>query len=329
VRVTPSCDTLNSVSICERPSVQADPVVVYTGEDYIVVWSDAWFTGAYYWLASSCVDTAGNVLGTGVCVGAQSTCSELRPDIAFDGERCLVVWYNYNEPFGVYGRFLDQDGLPEDTVLTIAPTFASYNVDPKIVFAGDRYLVVWADKRTGYSDLDVMARFVSTQGDLIGAPLVIATGSSNQIQPAVAYDGNILLITWCEDPIAIFGQQLHPDGTLLGGNFSISDEVLYYRVNPAVRSSTQNFLVVWSETRDGDSDIFGNIDVATTVRETIRPTPLRRSATIFSGHFELPLEVGYRVYDISGRDVTGLPMPRGIYFVEHSDHQIQKIVKVK
>ena len=329
MRVTPACDTLNSVSICERPWVQTDPAVTYTGEKYVVVWSDAWFTGSHYWLASSCVDTAGNVLGTGVCVGAQSTCSELRPDIAFDGERCLVVWYNYNEPFGVYGRFLDQDGLPEDTVLTIAQTLASYNVDPKIVFAGDRYLVVWADKRDGYSDLDVIVRFVSTQGDLIGAPLVIATGASNQIQPAVAYDGDLLLITWCEDPIAIFGQHLHPDGTLLGSNFSISDDLSYYRVNPAVQSSTQNFLVIWSETRDGDSDIFGNIDVATPVGETNKPSALRRSATIFSGQFELPFEAGYRVYDISGREVTDLPVPRGIYFIEYSDRVIQKIVKVK
>jgi hypothetical protein len=309
--------------------VQADPAVACTGENYIVVWSDAWFTGAYYWLVASCVDTSGAILDTGHRIGAQAMRNELRPDIAFDGERCLVVWYNYNEPFGVYGRFVDQYGLPEDTVLTIAVTLASYNVDPSIVFAGDRYLIAWADKRFGYSDLDVMAQFVSTQGELIGTPVVIATGSGNQIQPAVAYDGNLLLVTWCEDPVAIFGQKLSPGGSILGGNFRISADLPFSRVSPAVRSSTQNFLVVWSETRDSESDIFGNIDVAAAVEESEPPPTAWRKATIFNDRFDFPFQDDYRVYDISGRDVTGLRVSRGIYFVEYGDRLIQKIIIVK
>jgi hypothetical protein len=309
--------------------VQADPVVVYTGAKYVVAWSDGWLTGGFYWIATSCVDTAGAVIDTGGFIGSQAMRSECRPDIAFDNDRCLVTWYNDDQPFGVYGRFVDEFGLPEDTVFRIATTLASYNVNPKIVFTGDRYLVVWADKRPGHSDLDICAQCVSTQGEVIGAPVIIATGSSNQLDPAVAYDGTILLVTWCEDPIAIFGQRLHPDGSLLGGNFRISDDLPYYSIDPAVQASTQNFLVVWSETRDGDSDIFGNIDVAAPVEEPVPPPTGWQNATMFIDRFELPFEGNYRVYDVSGRDVTSLPMSRGIYFVEYGDRRVQKVIKVR
>ncbi|UCD05697.1 MAG: hypothetical protein JSV98_00205 [candidate division WOR-3 bacterium] len=329
MRVTPSCDTLYSVTICNRPSVQADPVVAYTGENYVVVWSDAWFTGAYYWIIASCVDTAGTVMDTGYCIGAEAMCSELRPDIAFDGERCLVIWFNYDEPYGVYGRFVDELGMPEDTVFTISTTLASYNVDPSVVFAGDRYLVAWADVRSGNSDLDIVAQFVSTEGELIGAPVVIATGPSNQIQPAAGYDGSVLLVTWCDDPVAIFGQELHPDGTLLGGNFRISDDMPYSRSHPAVHASAQNFLVVWSETRGGESDIFGNIDVAAPVEEDGPHPTVWQRATIFNDRLELPFDGAHRIYDVGGRDVTGLPMSSGIYFVEFGDRWLQKIIKVR
>jgi len=309
--------------------VQADPVVAYTGAKYVVAWSDSWLTGGFYWIAASCVDTAGAVIDTGDFIGSQAMRSECRPDIAFDNDRCLVTWYNDDQPFGVYGRFVDEFGLPEDTVLTIAVTLASFNVNPSIVFAGDRYLVAWADKRPGYSDLDICAQFVSTQGEMIGAPMVIATGSSNQLDPAVAYDGNLLLVTWCEDPVAIFGQRLYLDGSLLGGNFRISNDLPYYRIDPAVQASTQNFLVAWSETRDGESDIFGNIDVAAPVEEPALPPTGWPCATLFIDRFELLFEGDYRVYDVSGRDVTGLPVSRGIYFIEFGDHRVQKVIKVR
>ncbi len=309
--------------------MQADPVVAYTGAKYVVAWSDGWSTGGFFWIAASCVDTAGVVIDTGVFIGSQAMRGECRPDIAFDNDRCLVTWYNDDQPFGVYGRFVDEFGLPEDTVFRIATTLANYNVDPKIVFTGDRYLVTWADKRPGYSDLDISAQFVSTQGEMIGAPVVIATGSSNQLDPAVAYDGTLLLVTWCEDPHAIFGQRLYPDGSLLGGNFRISDDIPYYRTDPAVQVSTQNFLCVWSETRDGESDIFGNIDVAAPVEEPVQRPTGWPNATLFIDRFELPFEGYYRIYDVGGRDVTGLPMSRGIYFVEFGDRRVQKVIKVK
>ncbi len=309
--------------------VQADPVIAYTGAKYVVAWCDSWSTGGFYWVTTACVDTAGLVLDTCCFIGARAMRGEYRPDISFDSNRCLVTWYNNDEPFGVYGRFVDDFGLPEDTVFRIAATLANYNVNPSIVFAVDRYLVAWADKRPGYSDLDIMAQFVSVQGELIGSPLRIATGPSNQLDPAIAYDGSALLVTWCEDPYAIFGQKLHPDGTLISGNFMISDSLPYYRSHASVDASGLNFLVVWTEIRDGESDIFGNIDTPVPIYEVTSPVTTLRRATIFGEHMELPRAGTYRVYDVCGRDVTDQSMTHGIYFIETEDHAVQKVIKVR
>jgi hypothetical protein len=309
--------------------VQADPVVVYTGAKYVVAWCDSWSTGGFYWITTACVDTAGVVIDTGGFIGAQAMRGEYRPDIAFDNNRCLVTWYNNDAPFGVYGRFVDDFGLPEDTVFKISSTLANYNINPSIVFAGDRYLLAWADKRPGYSDLDITAQFVSVHGELIGQPLTIATGPSNQLDPAVTYDGSVLLVTWCDDPHAIFGQKLHPDGTLISGNFMISDNLSDYRSHASVDASASNFLVVWSEIQDGETDIFGNVDTPAPIYEGTSHVTSWRSATFFGERIELPYAATYCVYDVCGRDVTNQSMTRGIYFIETEDHAVQKVIKVR
>lgn len=307
-----------------------DPAVAFNGARYVVVWSDARFTGAYYWLVASCVSTDGVVLDTGYCIGAQQTRSELNPDIAFDGVRArsFVVWFNFDPPFGVYGRLLDENGQPADTVVTVAATLAGFNVNPSVVFTGEAFFVVWADVRPGASDLDIYGQFVSISGQPAGARLLIATGPNNQMYPEVAYDGSCLLVVWREETMAIFGQRISASGTMIGGNFPVSDSLPYYRFNAGVAASPANFLVAWSEIRDGETDIAGNVDVATAVQEQSVDRAGSCGATIFGGDLIVPGAGDYRVYDVSGREVTGRLVARGIYFVTRRDRIVQKMLKV-
>lgn len=309
--------------------MQTDPAVEFNGDTYIVVWSDMRFTGSHYWIVSSCVDTSGAVLDTGFCIGAQTQGSECRPDIAHDGERCLVVWYNNDEPYGVYGRFVNGYGQPEGNIVEVSATLASYNVNPGVAFAGGNYLVVWADKRPGFSDLDIIGQFVSPEGVLIGSPLLIATGSNNQLNPEVAYDGSLALVIWRESETAIFGQRVYPNGGLCGSAFQISDSLPYYRFNPVLHMSSSNYLVVWSETRSGELDIYGNVDLMTPIEEVAKPVCEWRGATVFSGHFDVPNTDEYRMYDVCGREVTGKMFTPGVYFIEVGNRIVQKIIKIK
>lgn len=331
MRVTPAGDTLGSVVITERPFVQMDPAVVYNGTEYVVIWTDAWYTGAYSWITAALVSPGGAVLDTGFCIGAQQTRSELKPDIAFDGEnmRCFAVWYNHDPPFGVCGRLLDRTGQPLDTTVNVAATLAGFNVNPGIVFAGGQYFVVWADVRPGADDLDIYGRFVLAGGQPAGAPILIATGASNQLYPAVGYDGSSLLVVWREETMAIIGQRLSASGALIGGNFPVSDSTAYYRFDAALGAAPQNFLVVWSENRDVATDIVGNVDVPAAVQEAPVSRPEPPGAVVFGGDLVLPAGGGYRVYDVCGRDVTGRSVARGIYFITRDDRIVRKAVKVR
>jgi hypothetical protein len=309
--------------------VQFDPVVVFSGAGYVVAWSDAYYTG-YYWLVASYVDTTGAVLDTVRRIGAQTMRSELRPDIAFDGERCLVVWYNPDEPYGVCGRYLNSNGQPEDTIITVATTQAAFNVDPSTTFAPGKYLVVWADKRPGYSDLDILGQLVSPDGYLIGSTICIATGPTNQMYPKVCFDGNKFLAVWREGTMAIFGQWVDLSGNLFGTNFQVSDSTSYYRFRADISASPMNYLVAWSETRNDATDIFGNRDLSTGIQEMpIGPQPRITSARILQGSFQYPLGNRYRIYDVCGREVTALPLTSGIYYLEVDRRIVEKLIKIR
>jgi hypothetical protein len=330
VRVTPDCDTINSLEICTAPYVQVNPAVVYDDGKFVVVWSDAQFSQGYYWLVASCIDTTGVVLDTGYCVGAQAAQSEYCPDIAGDGNRCLIVWYTYHEPFGVYGRFVDSTGQPDDTIITVSSTQAGYNLNPKIVFAGDRYFIVWADRRPGYSDLDVYGQSVSTTGQLIGERILIATGPSNQLYPGVAYCGNRLLVIWREATMAIFGQWVDLNGTLIGASFCVSDSTANYRFRSGVDASPTNCLVAWSEVRNNERDIIGNVDVVTRIKESTQASEHTwQSATIFRGSLGILAHERYTFYDVCGRKIASVPEANGIYYIEVQGRIVQKVIVIE
>jgi hypothetical protein len=304
VRVTPQGDTINSFPICNRADAQFSPSVVFNGENYIVTWTDRRFTDAH---------------------------NEFYPNTAFDGNRCLTIWYHsYYEPYGIYGRFVNSSAQPEDTVISIAATSSYLHNFPKVDFGGGNYLVVWADERAGASDLDILGQLVSPQGALTGSKITIATGSQNQRRPDVCFDGTNFLVVWVEDNW-IFGQRISPAGQLISTNFLISDPLINIRTCPRLCAGINNYLVVWSEERALYCDIYGNIDVGTGIYEG-REKSVRHpgySATIITGPLQLPSNEKYKIYDISGRIVKLPKITPGIYFIEIDGEITQKIVKIK
>lgn len=305
-------------------------MVAFNGENYVVAWSDMRLTENYFWLTIARVDTAGVVLDTGQCIGAKKALHECCPDIAFDGVRCLVVWYNNYYPYGVFSRFVDAQGQPDDTIVTVANTLAGYNVNPSISFAGDGYLVVWADQRPGYTDLDIYGQLVSSTGQLLGGQITIATGSVNQKYPQVCCDDTKFLVVWREGTTAIFGQWLDLSGNPIAGNFPISDVSPHYRFRSGVAASPDNYLVAWSEVHDDETDIFGNIELPASVEHERRvPYSEAPCATIFKGMLRVPEGAGCRLFDVGGREVTAASLNPGIYYLEVEGRIIQKIVKVE
>jgi len=322
VRVTPDLDTLNTFYICnpaEDSLIQSDPVVTFTGENYLVVWSDEKYgpSNAYHPFAAR-VSPSGVVLDSGVKVSTSSS-YEYRPNVAADGERSLVVWSGSSS--GSYGRFVNREGMPEDGVLQIAPGNAS---GPNLCFGDSSYLVVW---HTGsYPTLELYGRLVSRHGELCD-PFAIATGSGCQRWAAPAYDGQRFLVVWMSglnnEPETIVGQLVATDGSLVGDRFPVSGTSAIQRWWPALAFSDSNCLVAWDQ---GTSrDVYGNVDVLVT--GVAEPLPVSSNKC-----GQLPSVVSGRLagracmYDALGRRSQALKP--GVYFARETG-EIYKILRVR
>jgi len=328
VRITPECDTINSFIICNKPYIQTDPATVFNGNDFIVVWSDARFTqGDYSWIVAARVTTSGLVLDSGYCVSTGNNQIESSPDIAFDDSRCLVVWYNYYPPYGVFGRFINSMAQPEDSIIFIAPTLTNGNINPRVEFDGSNYLVVWADRSASSTDFDVFGQLVSMYGELIGNKILIATGPEHQLFPDLNFDGNTYIIVWGQEPSTIFGQYLATNGQLVGTNFRISENNSYYRSQPGIVTSNNSYFATWSEIRSNESDIYGHIDIHGLMEQGVSLINQPSNTMIITG--PLPYEKNIKIYDILGRLIEPHFMGAGIYFIEKNGRIRSKVIKIK
>lgn len=329
MRVTPDCDTVNSFPICNLADSQFGPDIVFTGENYLTVWSDRRFTGTHWWITAARVTRDGVVLDTGHVVGDRGNTSEYYPSIAFDGARSLVVWYHsLHQPWGIYGRFLDAAARGEDSVFTIARTRTHFYNRPRIAFGDSAYFVTWADFREGAEDFDVRGRLVAPDGRLLGEERLIATGPADQRRPHVSWDGREYLVVWSEGGV-IVGRRVGSDGVPLGAAFAVSDTTGNDRRHPAAFAGRGGRLVVWTERRGVETDIYGRLVPAPGVAEAgpgsgRKPVP---GATILPGH-RLVRE-GLELYDRSGRAVTGSQLEPGVYFVIDTDRTVRRLVLLK
>lgn len=322
MRVTPDLDTLSTLYICnpvDDSFIETDPVVTFTGENYLVVWSDEKYgpSNVYHPFAAR-VTPAGVVLDSGIRVSTSGV-SEHRPNVADDGERSLVVWSGSGS--GAYGRFVNREGMPEGDPFQLAPGPAS---GPNLCFGDSSYLVVW---QTGtYPVLELYGRLVSPQGEL-GDAFPVATGGGCQRWAALAYDGQRFLAVWMSgennQPETIFGQFVADDGSLVGDRFAVSATNATNRWWPALAFSDSNCLVVWEQ--GSSRDVYGNVDVLVTgiAEEPAEPGPARRpGVSVVSA-----VPAGVALYDALGRRSAALKP--GVYFTLTADGVPAKVVRTR
>jgi hypothetical protein len=151
--------------------------------------------------------------------------------------------------------------------LTTGPYYPAAAYDPEL----NRYLVVYQDVQ--YVDPDylypIYGQFVRLNGVPVGDPFQISEAGNSKHGPSIARgsDGRFLAV-WdaqvdFDAPVLIVGQFVNPDGTLDGTNFTISDAV-GFKMRPRVASAPDHgrFLVVWNDSRDGETngnDIYGQL----------------------------------------------------------------------
>lgn len=325
MRVTPECDSINSVNISSANGLQITPEIDFGDSNYMVVWSDARI-GGRYGIYGARVTPGGTVLDpNGIQIGPDTETMQLEPSIVFADTRFFVVWTYHTLPFAVTGRFVNCDGTIGDTVRIASITDEAYVTS--VAYDGTNFLVVW----TQYPEL-LKGQLVSASGNLIGSPFTIATGVATLGSGRISFAGNNYTVVYSVRNIDIFevwGRQYDTSGNPLGPAFIISNPANSSYDSYIVAGAT-NYFNVWTH-MEYPSDIYGNVDLPIGIDaggdDQPEMTPYR--STIISGPLHLPAGVDYRVFDITGRSVAPERMQPGIYFLEIESEIVQKVIKVR
>jgi len=129
------------------------------------------------------------------------------------------------------------------------------------------YIVTWVDLRNG-NDYDIFAQIYLSNGTSLGSNFKVNDDdvSASQYNPAIALDPNLnFVITWEDRRNGdwnsgwdIYAQRFSNDGTALGSNFKVNDDIgNEEQGEPAVSiDNSGNFVIVWTDERNGDWDIY-------------------------------------------------------------------------
>jgi hypothetical protein len=146
-------------------------------------------------------------------------------DAGSDGTNTVIVWHASAEFYtddSAYIR-LDPSGAPLDP----APvTLAGDGGDPTVAVGPGHAFLTWTDQRNqlAYFGLDSIAgaRLDPAGAILDDPPLTVSTSANGHDQPAIAYDGQNLIVAWADDRnapagdlIDVYAARITPQGELV------------------------------------------------------------------------------------------------------------------
>ncbi|KPJ58903.1 MAG: hypothetical protein AMJ46_13320 [Latescibacteria bacterium DG_63] len=197
------------------------------------------------------------------------------PVVAFDGINYLVVWQEKrSNSWDIYGSRVTAEGTVLDTIGIGISSAGSWQESPAVIFDGTNYFVVWEDMRASERD-DIYGARVGVDGVVLDpGGIDIASASSWQESPAVAFDGDNYLVVWRDgrgpsDYYDIYGARVSSEGIVLDPDGIPICTSEMTQMNPAAAFDGTGFLVVWEDMRVGHRDIYGaRVSVQGVVEDT-------------------------------------------------------------
>ncbi len=176
------------------------------------------------------------------------------PAISAGENSFLAVWQDKRtDDYHIYGTLISKDGSVEPCGFLISGD-SSIQVKPAVAFGyhsgyGDNYLAVWWDGNSLYGTRIRENEILDTAG------ISIETFQYGDHSPSIAYGGSGYIVVWDTWDGDIKGRIVDINGNV-GVRFDICTETdaQYY---PRVASDGTNFFVVWQDSRDGYSEIYG------------------------------------------------------------------------
>lgn len=154
----------------------------------------------------------------------------------------------------IYARLFDSNGVPVTGELLVN-TDSNPCANPAVAAASDgSFMVTWDARDMGNvtNGFDVYARSFSSSG--VGGKTVLVNIylANNQYAPRISAIANDYMIVWTsmgQDGSAegVFGQFVHDDGTLVGGELQVNTSTINRQIQPVVTSDgAGQFVAIWA-----------------------------------------------------------------------------------
>ncbi len=248
----------------------AEPSIAWDGTNYLVAWQDCG-GGCPVDVLGARVSTAGVVLDTTPITIASATLQQQEVRVGFGAGVFLAVWRDHRHYPGIGDNVGDAFAVRIDgagNVLAPDPIDltpgANNQLDAAVGFDGVNYLVAWEDDRFGDSQPDIFATRVTRTGDILDpAGIAVAAKAGEQENPDIAFDGTNFLVVFEDDEgnRVVRGVRVATDGTVLDPTPILLSGGAVEALDPAVDWNGTNYLVVWSDLRNGgpqsQTDIYG------------------------------------------------------------------------
>lgn len=132
---------------------------------------------------------------------ADATVGQLNPSAAFNGtDTYLVVWESGWEgedlSTDIMAARVRSDGTLLDPAGFVVCSAPDIQQRPMVAWGGGQFFVAWQDLRSG-NDFDIYGTRVSADGRVLDpGGVLLYGGANNQVQPALASDGNAFCLAW-------------------------------------------------------------------------------------------------------------------------------------
>jgi hypothetical protein len=244
-------------AICRADQHQRRPSVVFGGTEYLVVWEDYRYSS--YDIFGARVTTAGTVLDAAGIAISTAAGYQLSPCVAYDGTNYLVVWEYQEGDYDLYGARVSPAGTVLDPSGIAIATGPAHEYFPEIAFDGTNYLVAW--KRYYSGNYGIYGTRIAQSGTVLDpSGFLVSFSGATQGDPSIAYDGTNFLVVWEDSRNGsndIYAARVTPSGTVLDpAGIGVSTHASS-QYAPAVTFNGNDFVIIWRDYRNTDTDIYG------------------------------------------------------------------------
>ncbi len=239
---------------------QIEPCVASDGSNYIVAWET--YATPKYGIYAQYFTGDGTKLFSELQVTSTMTALSHSPEMAFSGDRYLVVWNGAHATLGnneIYGQLLGVNGTKIGSEFRVNQDTTDYQLDAAVAYIGSEFMVCWQSCQPLSPTNDIFGQAISTNGSYIDTEFQVNTYTTvDQEDVAVAYNGTDFLVVWDGagqdgDSCGIYAQLYNSNREPLGSEFRVNSYTTNSQLDPAVASNGKDFFVAW-QTRSLSQD---------------------------------------------------------------------------